>query len=181
MKTGAIALILLLACTLGQHSTELGELAEEHDMATAISERDKRVEAAFNNLTIHTVDDLDAFYADDVSFEDPLGRIEGLGNLKTYYTQLYQNVQEIAFDFHRHVSEGDHHVAVWTLRMKAEKLNGGDEVVVEGTSVLRFDEHGLVAYHRDFFDLGQMVYQHVPVLRWFVKKVNQRLAHENDE
>jgi len=48
-------------------------------------------------------------------------------------------------------------------------------VLLDGISVIRFDEEDLVVYHRDYFDVGAMVYEHVPVVRFFVRQVKKRL------
>lgn len=129
----------------------------------------------FNALNKDNMEILDGFYHPEVVFEDPLGRIEGLPALKAYYKGLYKNVQAIRFDFTGHLSEGDTHVAVWTMHMVAPGLNRGREVVLDGNSVLRFGEEGLVAYHRDYFDVGAMVYEHVPVVGFLVRQVKSRL------
>lgn len=145
---------------------------------TVLAERSQRIRDAFNNLNRDTIDGLDAFYHPDVVFEDPLGRIEGLDALKAYYAGMYKNVTEITFEFTNEVAAGDQHVAFWTMRLRAKGLNRGREVAATGNSLLRFDEAGLVVYHRDFFDMGEFVYQHIPVLRFLVRKVNGALAHK---
>lgn len=33
-----------------------------------------------------------------------------------------------------------------------------------------------ITHHEDFYDMGAMIYQHVPVLGWAVKKINSRLV-----
>ncbi len=153
--------------------------AEESDRTVETTERQTRIESAFNELSKDTVDELDTFYAQEVVFEDPLGRIQGLDDLKRYYAKLYENVTSIAFEFQAHVSEGDTHVAVWVMRLQTEGLNDGEEITVEGNSVLRFNDNGKVVYHRDYFDMGEMVYQHLPIIKFFINRINKRLAHED--
>jgi len=139
---------------------------------------EKRIEktvATFNALDKDNMHVLDDFYHDAVVFEDPLGHIEGLPALKDYYARMYGNVQTIRFDFARHIVDGETHVAIWTMRMSAKGLNRGNEVAVDGVSVLRFDEDDLVVYHRDYFDVGAMVYEHVPVLGFITRRVKRHL------
>lgn len=155
--------------------------AEESSVTTQTNDREARIEAAFNDLNKETVDELDTFYADSVLFEDPLGRIQGLDALKQYYAKLYESVTEIAFEFETHIAEGNTHVAVWIMRLKAKGLNRGEEITVHGNSVLRFDANDKVVYHRDYFDMGEMVYQHVPLVGFVINRINKRLAHEGQE
>ena len=137
--------------------------------------RIERIATAFNALNKDTIHGLDDFYHAEVIFEDPLGRIEGLPELKTYYARMYENVQSIGFGFTNQIVDGDTHVAVWTMRMSAKGLNKGREVILEGISLIRFGEDDLVVYHRDYFDVGAMVYEQVPVVRFFVRQVKKRL------
>jgi hypothetical protein len=46
---------------------------------------------------------------------------------------------------------------------------------VMGNSHIVFNEENLVSYHRDYFDMGEFIYDHVPVLNFVVKKVKERL------
>lgn len=140
-----------------------------------MSERAERIEAAFNGLTKDTMDILDGFYASDVIFVDPLVRVEGLPDLKAYYRSMYENVEAIRFDFGEQVIDGDTHAAAWTMRMRVKNFNKGREIVLDGVSIVRFGQDGLVVYHQDYFDVGAMVYEHVPVVRFFVRQVKKRL------
>lgn len=139
--------------------------------------RSDKIRYAFNELTKDTLGILKDFYAEEVVFQDPLGTIRGLNGVMNYYENMYANVQEIHFDFTNEVVDGNTYVVFWTLRMKVKGLNGGEEVSCEGNSIIRFNDDDLVEFHRDYFDMGEFIYQHVPVLRWLVGKVNKRLAH----
>lgn len=86
----------------------------------------------------------------------------------------------IRFDFSAIIGgrEADRHsyAAFWTMTLQAGGLNGGDPVVVPGSSYLRFgDSDNLVVYHRDYFDMGQLVYEHVPLLGRVIGHVKARL------
>ncbi|MFM1918885.1 MAG: hypothetical protein RLZZ303_519 [Candidatus Hydrogenedentota bacterium] len=140
--------------------------------------RSERIDFIYNSVNKETMHLLGEFYAEDVVFEDPLGRIEGLPALRAYYENMYKNVQEIRFEITDEVEQGDKHVICWTLRMNVKGLNKGEEVSCIGNSFLKFNEAGLVRYHRDYFDMGEFIYQHVPVVRFFTRQVNKRLEHK---
>ncbi len=142
--------------------------------------RSERIRYVYNALNRESMHVLPEFYAPDVTFEDPLGTIQGLDNLTAYYAQMYQNVEEIHFDISDEVEQDDRHMVMWTLRMRVKGLNKGEEVSCKGNSFLRFNQEGLVVYHRDYFDMGEFIYQHVPVLRFFVRQVNKRLEHKSE-
>ena len=56
-------------------------------------------------------------------------------------------------------------------------LNKGKEFVVQGVSEIHF-ENNLVTYHRDYFDMGEMVYERIPIFGWITKKIKNRLKHD---
>jgi len=134
----------------------------------------ERIIAVFNELRADNVDILDAFYAQDAHFVDPIGEHNGIKDIKKYYKNIYKNVQSIRFDFSEVISEGNQHSATWTMYLRAKGLNSGKEVVVKGVSIIRF-ENGLVSYHRDYFDMGEFIYDYVPILNWLIKQVKGRL------
>lgn len=134
-----------------------------------------RIKKAFNEVRADNLHILDGFYAPDTQFVDPLGVHQGLEAVKKYYANLYTNVTEIHFDFLDTYSDGNRHVLVWKMFLRAKGLNNGEVMTLDGTSIIRFDERNLVVYHRDYFDMGEFIYEKVPVLRWIIGKVKQRL------
>jgi ketosteroid isomerase-like protein len=147
-------------------------------LAGEITTKDMRSELirrVFNDFNKDTMYLLDEFYSAAVVFEDPINRLDGLDALRDYYANVYKNVTSISFDVTNEVVEGDTHVIMWKMHMTAEKLNKGKPTLTHGTSVIRFNEEHKVTYHRDYFDMGEMLYQHVPVLGYLVKKANAKL------
>ena len=137
--------------------------------------RAERIYEVFNALGPDNIELLDAFYDADVRFVDPVGEREGLDDLKEYYADLYANVESIGFEFTSHVVEGDLHVVEWTMDIELRKLNRGKPYTVEGCSFIEFGENDRVVYHRDYFDLGELVYERAPIVRFFVTQVKMRL------
>lgn len=140
--------------------------------------RTERIEHAFNNFTGQNSSILKEFYHQDIKFVDPIGSILGLDLLTKYYASMYQNVQAIKFDFHDSVEDEEGVMVSWTMIFSIKKLNQGRPIHVEGASHLKFDRTSdKVIYHRDYFDMGRMVYEYIPVLGWMIKKIRQRLEH----
>jgi limonene-1,2-epoxide hydrolase len=128
----------------------------------------------FNKFSKDNIDLADEFYAADIHFEDPLVDIKGLPELKQYYAGLYKNVISIRFDFHDVVTEGDKQIGVWTMYLRAKNLNGGEEVAVKGNSYVIY-KNGKAVYHRDYFDMGAFIYEHIPVLGAVIRKIKAML------
>ncbi len=128
---------------------------------------------AFNRDTMYLVED---FYDPQIKFYDPLVTIEGRDELRRYYEGMYEGVEWVRFHFKDEVSDGDQHVVFWTMVLKTKKMNGGKPISVEGNSHIRFGgADGKAVYHRDYFDVGEMVYEHVPVVGWLTGHVKKKL------
>ncbi len=56
------------------------------------------------------------------------------------------------------------------------RLRGSAPVTVEGATRLEFDETGKVCLHRDYFDLGAMLYEQLPLLGSVVRTIKGRLG-----
>ena len=138
-------------------------------------QQQERIKNVFNTLRADNIQILDNFYARKTKFIDPLGSHHGIDSVKNYYKNLYTNVKDIHFKFNDIVSSGNTHVLIWTMVLTAEGLNGGRPISLEGNSYIKFDESDLVIYHRDYFDMGEFIYEHVPVLGWTIKQVKNRL------
>ncbi|MCR9205222.1 MAG: nuclear transport factor 2 family protein [Halobacteriovoraceae bacterium] len=143
------------------------------------TERKQRIEKAFNDLRADNLHILDSFYHPKLKFIDPIGELNGLDNMKAYYKKMYENVTEIKFLFSTMTAENNELTATWTMLLKAKGLNDGKEVKVEGVSHLKFDpDTNLVIYHRDYFDMGEFIYEYIPILGRIIKMVKGKLSHE---
>jgi ketosteroid isomerase-like protein len=143
------------------------------------NQRSQSINTVFNTLSKDTMHLVDEFYDPNVDFQDPVGKIKGSAAIKKYYENMYKNVQSIRFDFHKEVVTGDAHVVMWTMHVTAKNLNGGKSVAVEGNSHIVFGPNNKVIYHRDYFDMGEFLYEHIPVLGYAIKKIKALFEHKN--
>lgn len=132
--------------------------------------------AFYNKLDKSCTKNLYKIYTPDVSFADPLHRIDGLPALEAYFAALYENVTACRFVFHDRQRQGDTAFVTWTMHLAHRRLDGGREITVEGASRLLFagDDTGRVREHRDYFDAGALLYERVPLLgaaiRWLKRR-----------
>jgi limonene-1,2-epoxide hydrolase len=129
----------------------------------------------FNGINKDTMGRLDEFYAPDVLFRDPVSEIRGIAGIRAYYSRMYENVLSIRFDFDKEVGQGDEVFAPWVMHLRHKSIEGGREIVVPGVSHIRF-ANGKAVYHRDYFDMGAFIYEHVPVIGAGVRYVKRKVA-----
>ncbi|CCN48234.1 conserved hypothetical protein [Vibrio nigripulchritudo MADA3029] len=129
----------------------------------------------YRSLGKHNLGTVKELYHPNVVFEDPAHRLEGNGVLYAYFESLYQNVQQCNFHIHESHQFGDTGFIVWTMSLKHPKLNRAKEVKVDGVSQISFEDNK-VKHHRDYFDLGSMLYEQIPVLGLLIKKIKSGLG-----
>jgi hypothetical protein len=127
----------------------------------------------YNTLSKDTMHLLEQMYHDDVHFIDPLHEIHGLQALKAYFCNLYENVISIEFNIDDSYNSDEHCFLYWTMRYQHRALNSGQTITVHGHSFIQFTGDK-VSFHRDYVDIGEMLYEHVPLLGWAVKKIKHR-------
>lgn len=130
----------------------------------------------YTKLDAQNVHLLEHIYSADISFIDPAHKIEGLDALKKYFSELYQNVSSVSFNFthHQHL-ENDAYIQ-WQMTLCHPRLNSNREIVVPGASYLNFNNKGKVSFHRDYFDLGTMLYEQLPLMGSIIKRIKRKLG-----
>lgn len=140
------------------------------------SPRSAKIRSFFGGLNRTSLHLVREFYSNDARFEDPVVALSGADAIERYYAGLYENVIAVRFDFRELVGDGKTFCAVWTMYLTASKLNSGREVIVPGSSHIVFsDTNDEVIYHRDYFDMGAFIYEHVPVLGSVIRFVKAKL------
>ena len=115
-------------------------------------------------------------YSSDVQFIDPAHKIIGLEKLTEYFSALYKNVNSIDFEFRDIVQQDSSCYLQWNMTFSHKSLAGGGSIVVSGATFLKLNENKMVYYHRDFFDLGAMLYEHLPLLGRVLTTIKGRLG-----
>ncbi len=118
--------------------------------------------------------ELTQVYAEDIIFVDPIHRIEGRENLAAYLATMYANVYSCRFDYQDQMVQQQQACIRWNMFFRHRKLSGGREIEVRGITVVEFDE--LIVKHEDFFDVGSMLYENIPVLGSCVRYLKGRIS-----
>ncbi|MDI9245443.1 nuclear transport factor 2 family protein [Marinobacter sp. CHS3-4] len=133
----------------------------------------KQFTQLFNNLSSGNVKDIRNVYSDDVKFQDPFSSVNGIEDLTAYFSGAYANVISCHFDFGEPVINGRDVCIPWIMRLRHKRIRSGKQVNVDGISQLAI-HNGKVTHHRDYFDVGQLLYENLPVLgkaiRWIRSK-----------
>jgi len=137
----------------------------------------KKIIDSFNEYDGSNPEVLDDLYDKNVVFEDPLTKIKGISELKKYYTHAYKPVKFINFDFKKIHKAGLVYTCEWHMTLKAPPLNFGKKYTVRGVSIITFSkESEKIISHHDYLDIGDMVYERLPLVGKLVSQVKKRLS-----
>ncbi len=116
---------------------------------------------------------VEAMFDPAATLDSPFGQYKGRAAIIDYYQEILAEVEELRVEIKEEFVSGEETVALWTMTLKHPKVKGGELLVVEGVSHVRY-VGGRVAAQRDYFDLGQ-VYENTSyvgvVVRWVKKKI----------
>tara|TARA_B100000795_G_C22795095_1_gene438939 strand:- start:2047 stop:2472 length:426 start_codon:yes stop_codon:yes gene_type:complete len=129
----------------------------------------------YKEFSQESIAGLGEIYHHETVFEDPIGKkIEGLNHLKRHFSQMMSNVTYCRFEITEVVSDDSQGFISWTMKFAHPKLNNHQEITVLGVSQVKFSDR--ITYQRDYFDLGSMFYEHVPILKKVISMLKKRLA-----
>jgi len=128
----------------------------------------------YQNLSKDNLLSLKDIYHDDIVFQDPLHKVEGLTDFIAYFENLYTHVTSCTFEITHIMNTSNEAAVYWEMRYQHPKLNSGKMILVTGHSHIK-SEDGKVIYQRDFLDVGAMIYEHVPLLGKVIRYLKQRM------
>jgi limonene-1,2-epoxide hydrolase len=122
---------------------------------------------------VPSVEELRAFYTDDLVFQDPLQKITGLSPFREMNVRLLDKVQEMKIEMLESAQTGAN--IMFTFRMDLRPTKRAPMLRVEGMTHVRLDQHGKIELHRDYWDVASTLIELVPPLKrsygWFTKKL----------
>lgn len=116
---------------------------------------------------------MDELYSSDVIFRDPVHQIQGIAPLHDYMDDMYRKLTECRFEYlDQLVCEHSAYIK-WNMHFRHESL-GNKLITVRGVSQIQYDEK--VIFHEDVYDMGELIYEHVPVIGGVTRWLKRRLV-----
>ncbi|VEB96437.1 SnoaL-like domain [Cedecea lapagei] len=113
-------------------------------------------------------------YDRDATLIDPFGEHRGLAEIQRYFAHLLANVAYCRFSIDTPLCDGARFAVSWTMHWSHPKVDGGAALSLPGCSIV--DIHNeLIVRQRDYYDAGEMLYEHLPLLGWAVRSVKRRV------
>ena len=129
----------------------------------------------YQQLSIGNLGLLANVYHQDIVFIDPMHQLTGFDSLKCYFEKLYQQLSYCEFKIEQVIVQDNEAAIYWQMCYQHPRLNSGKVVSVQGSSHVR-GSGDKVIYHRDYLDLGAMLYEQLPLLGRIIRWLKVRAA-----
>lgn len=137
----------------------------------------QRFEQFYSDFKNADLRQLGELYAPGVRFRDPVREVNGVAQLEHYFAASRRSVAECGFDFINRLHDDEQCFYEWRMHYRHPRLAGGKPLYLRGMSHIQYAEGGIFE-HTDSYDMGAMLYEHVPVLRLGVRWLKQRLQED---
>jgi ketosteroid isomerase-like protein len=130
--------------------------------------------AFFETMTAGSVGSIGAHYASDACFKDPFNEVRGVEKIRRVFAHMFEQVADPAFRVTDRIVAPNGAFLAWDFTFRLRP--GGELLTVRGSSHLRFDAGGKVAYHCDYWDAAGELYAKVPVLGALMRLLRRKLS-----
>jgi len=131
----------------------------------------ERLVVYFESLTPESVQALGEYYTADAFFKDPFNEVQGLARIQAIFRRMFEQVEAPRLHVRAQVFDGAEGFLVWDLTFR---FRGGRPARIHGVSHIKLAQDGRVAYHRDYWDSVEELYEKVPLLGAFMRWLKRR-------
>lgn len=130
----------------------------------------------YENLQSSSLTQLSEVYSENVRFIDPVSEHNGRDALHKYFANLLQNATSCQFTIHQSLLQEQQGFVTWTMAFSHPRVRKGKTLFLDGCSEIRFSADQKICFQQDYYDLGAMLYEHLPVLGNIINWLKRRLS-----
>jgi len=126
----------------------------------------------FKKVTLDSLEQLDELYHPEAEFVDPAHRLRGIPEIREFWTRLLDTLISCETDVLDSTRDGPRCYSRWSMRLRHPKLKRGRPIEVSGMSALIIEDEKVIR-HQDFYCMGELLYEHLPVLGTVVRAIKR--------
>ncbi len=139
---------------------------------------DSRVAALverFESFARADLDRLHEMYTEDAYFKDPFNEVRGTAAVRAVFEHMFDSLDEPRFVVRELVAAGDQCFVGWDFLFRMKRFNRAEQCI-RGASHLKLAPDGRIAWHRDYWDAAEELYEKLPVvgglMRWLKRRAS---------
>ena len=154
-------------------------LKENMNAATDIETNQliSRLMAFFEEFSVAGLSRLDDICTQDIELVDPVHRLDGILSLRHYLKKMAGGLTHFKIRYLNVLTGENAAYLTWEMDFASKKLRGGEIITVRGMSHVKFTRR--IYYHEDSYDLGALVYEHLPLLGGVTRSLKRRMADQD--
>ena len=122
-----------------------------------------------------SLDRIDRYYPEDCHFKGPFNQGHGLAQTRRLSAHLFASLREPRFQVRGTVVQGSDCFLSWDLLFRFKRYSDAGQRV-HGASHLKLAADGRIAYHRDYWDTAEELYEKLPLLGSLMRWLKRRVA-----
>lgn len=134
-----------------------------------------RLVQGYEQLSPNSLNELMSLYSDDAFFKDPFNEVRGKAQIQAIFDDMFEHLHEPRFVITHRVTQADHMVLMWDMHLSLKGKRAQRRHIIRGCTHLRCNSQGLIDWHRDYWDTGEELYVHVPVLGAVIRAIRRKL------
>lgn len=133
-----------------------------------------RIAAFFEALTPDSLAQFGHYYTPDAYFKDPFNEVRGLSHVQRVFSHMYVALDQPRFVVTTQVVDGRQAFLCWDFLFcfKGQR----EPRCIRGSSHLKLAEDGRIAWHRDYWDVAEELYEKLPALGTLMRWLKRRAA-----
>jgi steroid delta-isomerase len=140
------------------------------------SPRVRRTIDFFERLSPADIAQIPTHYTEDAFFKDPFNEVRGHAAIGRIFEHMFVALNGPRFVITDCVEQGEGCFLVWEFRFRMQRFDTQTEQVIRGGSHLKYAADGRIAWHRDYWDAAEELYEKLPglgaLMRWLKRRAN---------
>ncbi len=112
----------------------------------------------FENLNLENLNKFDELLDDNIHFEDPFNKVNGIKNFKRIFSNTLKNLDDVKFKVLNIISKKNIHIIKWEMTYFA--FNKSNSIF--GLSEVTISENNKIVSHIDYWDSYNNFYTQIP-------------------
>lgn len=132
----------------------------------------------YSQLQLDSLKKITSIYAPDAQFKDPFQDVFGVSAIAQIYTKMFDNLENPRFEITQSIAQQNQAFLIWDFYFswpsKYKRILSGLHKI-HGATHFIFNEEGQVIQHRDYWDSNEELFEKIPVIRYFIKKLKAQV------
>ena len=129
----------------------------------------------FENLNLENLNEFDKLLDENIHFEDPFNKVNGIKNFKRIFSNTLKNLDDVKFKVSNIISKKNIHIIKWEMTYFA--FNKSNSIF--GLSEVTISENNKIVSHIDYWDSYNNFYTKIPffglIFQFFLSLVRKRI------